>query len=109
MADAQHDRLGPLRQLVEATDDLRVLDLVIETVEVLEKDTALVLDQTHIARDIAARTQAGDWFGNTELTEIMSDADYFVRVYKQQREEIRQLQATLRDKRSRLSTPDSTP
>ena len=84
-------------------------DLVIDTVEVLEKDTALVLDQTHIARDIAARTKAGDWFGNTELTEIMSDADYFVRVYKQQREEIRQLKATLRDKRSRLSAPDETP
>ena len=108
MADERQDRLEPLRQLAEAIDDTRVLDLVIATVEILEKDTALVLDQTHIARDITARTKAGDWFGNTELTEIMSDADYFVRVYKQQREEIGQLQATLRDKRSRLNTPDET-
>ena len=108
MADEQDTRLDPLRQLAEATDDTRVLDLVIATVEILEKDTALVLDQTHIARDIAARTKAGDWFGNTELTEIMSDADYFLRVYKQQREEIGQLQATLRDKRSRVTAPDET-
>ena len=105
MADKRSSRLDPLRQLAEATDDLGVLELVIKTVEVLEKDTALVLDQTHIARDLAARTKAGDWFGNTELTEIMSDADYFVRDYKQQREEIGQLKAALRDKRSRLSTP----
>ena len=108
MADERHNRLEPLRQLAEATDDTRVLDLVIATVEILKKDTALVLDQTHIARDIAARTKAGDWFGNTELTEIVSDADYFVRVYKQQRDEIGQLQATLRDKRSRLNTPGET-
>ena len=108
MADERHNRLESLRQLAETTDDARVLDLVIATVEILKKDTALVLDQTHIARDIAARTKAGDWFGNTELTEIVSDADYFVRVYKQQRDEIGQLQATLRDKRSRLNTPDET-
>lgn len=108
MADEPHNRLDPLRQLAETTDDTRVLDLVTATVEILEKDTALILDQTHIARDVASRTKAGDWFGNTELTEIMSDADYFIGVYKQQREEIGQLQATLRDKRSRLSTPDET-
>ena len=108
MADQQPNRLEPLLQLAETIEDTHVLDLVIATVEILEKDTALVLDQTHIARDIAARTKAGDWFGNTELTEIMSDADYFVRVYKQQREEIGQLQATLRDKRSRISTSDET-
>jgi len=108
MADERYTRLDPLRQLGETTDDTSVLDLVIATVEILEKDTALVLDQTHIARDIAARTKAGDWFGNTELTEILSDADYFVRVYKQQREAIGQLQATLRDKRSRLAAPDET-
>ena len=106
MADERHNRLEPLRQLAETTDDARVLDLVIATVEILKKDTALVLDQTHIARDIAARTKAGDWFGNTELTEIVSDADYFVRVYKQQRDEIGQLQAPLGDKRSRLTTAD---
>ena len=108
MADERQTRLNPLRHLAETTDDIGVLDLVIATVTIIEKDTALVLDQTHIARDVAARTKAGDWFGNTELTEIMSDADYFVRVYKQQREEIGQLQAMLRDKRSRLCTPDDT-
>lgn len=106
MADEQHDRLEPLRQLVEATNDTRMLDLLIATVEVLEKDTALVIDQTHIARDVAARTKAGDWFGNTELTEIMSDADYFLGGYKRQRTAIGQLQATLQDKKSRLNTPD---
>ena len=102
MADERQTRLEPIRHLAETTDDIGVLDLIIATVEIVEKDTELVLDQTHIARDVAARTKAGDWFGNTELSEIMSDADYFVRVYKQQREEIGQLQATLRDKRSRL-------
>ena len=108
MADEGHARLEPLRQLAEATDDPRLLDLVIATVEILEKDTALVVDQTLIAHEIAARTKAGDWFANTELTEIMSDADYFARVYKQQREEIRQLKATLRGKRSQLTPPDAT-
>ena len=106
VADERHDRLEPLRQLAEATDDIGLLDLVIASVEVLEQDTTLILNQTNIARDIAARTKAGDWFGNTELTEILSDADYFVRVYKQQREEIGQLKATLRDKRNQLDTPD---
>ncbi len=107
MADEQHDRLESLRHLVEETEDTRVLDLLIATVEVLEKDTALVIDQTHIARDVAARTKAGDWFGNTELTEIMTDADYFLRIYKRQRTQIGQLQATLQDKKSRLSPPDN--
>ena len=106
MADEQQTRLDPLRQLAEATDDPGVLDLVIATVELLAKDTAQVLDQTHIARDIAGRTKAGDWFGNTELTEIVTDADYLLRVYKQQREEIGQLKTTLGDRRSRLNAPD---
>ena len=106
MADERDDRLGPLRQLAEATGDLRVLDAVIATVEVLEKDTGLVLNQTNIARDIAARTKAGDWFGNTELTEILSDADYFLRVYKQQRKEIGRLKAQLLEKRSQLDGAD---
>ncbi len=106
MADEQDDRLGPLRQLAEATEELRVLDAVIATVEVLEKDTTLVLDQTNIARDIAARTKAGDWFGNTELTEILSDADHFLRVYKQQREGLGRLKTELRERRSRLDRPD---
>ena len=108
MADEQHTRLEPLQQLAEATDDPRVLDLVIATVEVLAKDTSLVLDQTHIARDIAGRTKAGDWFGNTELTEIISDADYLLRVYKRQREEIGALKTALRDRRNRLDAPDET-
>ena len=50
MTDEQPNRLEPLRQLAEASDDARLLDQVMATVEVLEKDTALVLDQTHIAR-----------------------------------------------------------
>ena len=104
MADNPDDRLEPLRQLVAVTSDPAVLDLVIATVEIIEKDTALVLDQTHIARDVAARTKAGDWFPNTELTEIMTDADYFLKVYKQQREGIGQLKASVRDKRSQLTT-----
>ena len=104
MADPEHARLEPLRQLAEAVDDKRVLDLVIATVEILEKDTALVLDQSLIASELAARTKAGDWIGNTELSDVISDAGYFVRVYKQQREEIGQLKAVLRDKRSRLSS-----
>ena len=108
MADEQHTRLEPLLRLAEATDDPQLLDLVIATVEVLAKDTAQVLDQTHIARDIAGRTKAGDWFGNTELTEIIDDADYLLRVYKRQREEVGQLQATLRDRRSRLEAAGET-
>ena len=106
MADEQDDRLGPLRQLAEATDEPRALDALLATVEILEKDTARVLDQTNIARDIAARTKAGDWFGNTELSEILSDADYFLRIYKQQREGIGQLKTELREKRRRLDGSD---
>jgi hypothetical protein len=106
MTDEQPNRLEPLRQLAEASDDTRLLDQVMATVEVLEKDTALVLDQTHIARDMASRTKAGDWVGNTELAEIMADADHFLRVYKQQRKEIGRLKATLQDKQTRLKTPE---
>ena len=102
MTDDQARRLEPLRQLAEASDDVRLLDQVMATVEVLEKDTALVLDQTFAAREMAARTKAGDWFANTELTEIMTDADHFLRIYKQQREEIGELKAVLQDKRKQL-------
>jgi hypothetical protein len=108
MANQQSDRLEPLRQLAEGHGDVDVLELVTAMVDVLEKDTALVLDQTHIARDIAARTKSGDWFGNTELSDIMSDADHYLRVYKQQREEIARLKATLRDKQTPLSPSDVT-
>ncbi len=108
MADQPDTRLASLRQLAEATGDLRLLDLVIATVEVLEQDTGLLLDQIHIARDLAARTKAGEWFGNTELTEIMSDADHFLLVYKRQREEIGRLKVELRDQRHRLDTAGET-
>ena len=106
MADEREDRLERLQRLVDATDEARLLDLVLATVEVIETDTARVLDQIHIARDVAARTKAGDWFGNTELAEITSDADYFLGIYKPQRERIAQLKATLREKRGRLDTAD---
>ena len=98
MAETSNDRLGPLRQLVEATDDSQVLELLNSTVQVLEEDTARLLDQTHIARDIAARTKAGDWFGNTELGEILQDADHFLRLYKRQREGLAELKSLLRSR-----------
>ena len=106
MADERPDRLAPLRELTEAADDTRVLDLLAAIADVLEKDTALILEQVHIARDIAARTKAGDWFGNTELAEIMSDADHFLGVYKQQREGIRQMQEAMQAERTRLSAAE---
>ena len=105
MADQHDDRLAPLRQLAAATDDPPLLDLVTATLEILEQDTARVLDQTYIARDIAARTKAGDWFGNTELAEILSDADYFLRLYKQQRDGLGQIKTALRARRSQLDRP----
>lgn len=105
MADQHDDRLAPLRQLAAATDDPPLLDLVTATLEILEEDTARVLDQTHIARDIAARTKAGDWFGNTELAEILSDADHFLRLYKQQRDGLSQIKTALRARRSQLDRP----
>ena len=98
MAETSNDRLGPLRQLVEATDDSQVLELLTSTVQVLEEDTARLLDQTHIARDIAARTKAGDWFGNTELGEILQDADHFLQLYKRQREGLAELKSLLRSR-----------
>ena len=102
MVDQQDDRIGPLRRLVEAVEDSDTLELVHAVVEVLEQDTGRVIDQTHIARDIAGRTKAGDWFGNTELTEVLSDADYFLRVYKQQRDDIGDLKTELRERQGQL-------
>ena len=105
MTDQQDDRLEPLRRLVEAATDPQTLELVQAVVDILEKDTARVLDQTHIARDIAGRTKAGDWFGNTELAEVLADADYFLRFYKQQRDGIGGLKAVLSERRGQLDSP----
>ncbi len=89
------DRLEPVRRLVAATKDPELRELVAATLDILEQDTKLVLDQTHIARDIAARTSAGDWFATTELREIKADAEFFLRTYKHQREELKELKAAL--------------
>ena len=104
MTDQQDDRLEPLRRLVEAADDTRTLDLVSAVVEILEKDTARIVEQTHIARDIAGRTKAGDWFGNTELSEVLSDADHFLRLYKEQRDRIGDLKAVVRERRGQFGS-----
>ncbi len=95
MTDHPPDRLEPVRRLLADTQDPKLRELVAATLDILVEDTKLVLDQTHIARDIAARTSAGDWFATTELREIMADADFFLRNYKQQREELKQLKAGL--------------
>lgn len=91
MADQTPDRLEPVRRLVAAAEDPQLRELVAATLEILQEDTKLVLDQTHIARDIAARTSAGDWFSNTELREIGADAEFFLRNYKQQQEALQGL------------------
>ena len=98
MTDKGPERLAPLRELASSIDERRLLELVDATLEVLEKDTAQVLDQTNIARDIAGRTAAGDWIANTELREIQADAAYFLEMYKHQREGITQLKTAVRDK-----------
>ena len=102
MVDQKDDRIGPLRRLVAAVEDSATLELVPAVFELLEQDTSRVIDQTHIARDIAGRTKAGDWFGNTELAEVLSDADYFLRVYKQQRDDIGELKGVVRERQGRL-------
>ena len=78
MTDPQDDRLAPLRELA-----------------MVEQDTALVLEQTHAAQDIAARNRAGAWIGNTELAEILDAAAHYLRRYKPQREEIGRIKAAL--------------
>ena len=88
------DRLEPVRRLA-ATKDPELRELVSATLDILEQDTKQVLDQTHIARDIANRTSAGDWFATTELREIKADAEFFIRTYKHQREELKGLRAAL--------------
>lgn len=96
MTDPQNDRLAALRELAETLDDPRQLALVSAVLEVVEQDTALVLDQTHAAQDIAARTKAGAWIGNTELAEILDDAVHFLKRYKHQREELGRIREALR-------------
>jgi len=96
MADQSPDRLEPVRRLVAAAEDPQLRELVAATLGILQEDTKLVIDQTHIARDIAARTSSGDWFSNTELREIGADAEFFLRNYKQQQEALKGLQAALR-------------
>jgi hypothetical protein len=99
MPDAPIDRLAPLLELAEALNDadaglrarlLAVLDLV-------ERDTAAVIEQTLIATDIAARTKAGDWFQNTELAQISNDAGHILREYKAQRTRLGEIRAVLDD------------
>ncbi len=95
MTDQQDDRLAPLRELAETLDDPRQIALVSAVVAMVEQDTALVLDQTHAAQDIAARNRAGAWIGNTELAEILDAAAHHLRRYKRQREEIGGIKAAL--------------
>ena len=95
MTDLQDDRLAPLRELAETLDDAHQLALVSAVVAIVEQDTSLVLDQTHGAQDIAARTKAGAWIGNTDLVEILDDAAHFLRRYKQQRDEIGRIKTAL--------------
>ena len=97
MADQSPDRLDPVRRLVAAAGDSQLRELVAATLDILQEDTKLVLDQTHIARDIAARTSAGDWFSTTELREVAADAQFFLRNYKQQQEALKELRTALRD------------
>ncbi|MDE0828130.1 MAG: hypothetical protein OSB03_02910 [Vicinamibacterales bacterium] len=96
MADQSPNRLEPVRRLVAAAEDPQLRELVAATLDILQEDTKLVIDQTHIARDIAARTSSGDWFSNTELREIGADAEFFLRNYKQQQEALKSLLAALR-------------
>ena len=95
MTDQQDDRLAPLRELAETIDDPHQLALVSAVAAIVEQDTALVIEQTHGAQDIAARTKAGAWIGNTDLIEILDDAAHFLRRYKRQREEIGGIKAAL--------------
>ena len=95
MTDLQDDRLAPLRELAETLDDPHQLALVSAVVALVEQDTSLVLDQTHGAQDIAARTKAGAWIGNTDLVEILDDAAHFLRRYKRQRDEIGRIKTAL--------------
>ena len=111
MTDSQADRLAPLRELAETLDDPHQLALVSAVVAMVEEDTALVLDQTHAAQDIAARNKAGAWIGNTELGEILDAAAHYARRYKRQRKEIGDIKAALQarlDAEPAASPPDES-
>ncbi len=95
MTDPQDNRLAPLRELAETLDDPRQIALVSAVAALVAEDTALVLEQTHAAQDIAARNRAGAWIGNTELAEILDAAAHYLRRYKRQREEIGGIRAAL--------------
>ena len=95
MTDAETDPLAPLRMLVERVDDPTVREAVREVIALVERDTSVVSEQTLIATDIAARTKAGDWFQNTELTQIGNDAGHILREYKAQRAALSELGAAL--------------
>ena len=113
MTDSQDDRLAPLRELAETLDDPQQLALVSAVVAMVEQDTALVLEQTHAAQDIAARNRAGAWIGNTELAEILDAAAHYLRRYKPQREEIGRIKASLQVRidagPQESAPPESTP
>ena len=98
MPDASPDVLAPLRALLDAVDDPDLLASLRATVELLERDTATVIEQTLISADIAARTRAGDWFQNTELMQIGADAGSILRQYKAQRSALAALKTALEEK-----------
>ena len=97
MTDAPADPLAPLRILAERVDDPDLKQAVRDVIALVERDTSLVIEQTLIATDIAARTKAGDWFQNTELTQIGNDAGHILRQYKAQRTALGELTAALID------------
>ncbi len=113
MTDPQAEPLAPLRELAESLDDPHQLALVSAVVATVERDTALVIEQTHAAQDIAARNRAGAWIGNTELAEILDAAAFHLRRYKPRREEIGRikaaLQARLDAKRQEPATREPAP
>ena len=108
MTDQHDDRLAPLRELAETLDDPRQVALVSAVVALIAEDTALVLEQTHAAQDIAARNRAGAWIGNTELAEILDAAAHHLRRYKRQREEIGGIRAAIQARiDAKAQEPDS--
>lgn len=95
MPDASPDPLAPLLELAEALDDSVLRARLRAVLDLVERDTAAVIEQTLIATDIAARTKAGDWFQNTELAQISDDAGHILREYKAQRARLGEIRAVL--------------